>query len=121
MSITLGPGTVFITTENGEHITMGEVAKMEFTTDTCDYVDDLARPIVVKAPEATFTAEITNINRVQLYKLLHRHPWLWPVSNNWLKLHGYNMRRARGLRVAIRRQLAAYMEMVYKMQEESNT
>jgi len=41
--------------------------------------------------EATLSARV-RINKLLWYKILYRKSWHWPVSNNWLRMHGYAMR-----------------------------
>lgn len=33
------------------------------------------------------------INKRLLYKMVYFHHWDYPVSNNWLKIYSYNIRR----------------------------
>lgn len=42
---------------------------------------------------ASFSLKNATINKKLLYRMVYFHHWDYPVSNNWLKVHGYNMRR----------------------------
>lgn len=44
------------------------------------------------AAEASFTISMS-LGKRPLWRLIYGRPQRWPVSNNWLKMHGYPMRR----------------------------
>ena len=49
------------------------------------------------AAEATITINMLLRNNRLWWRMAYGRPQRWPVSNNWLKMHGYPMRR-RGCR-----------------------
>lgn len=41
----------------------------------------------------SFTLVNAAIKKRLIYEMVYFHYWDYPVFNNWLKVHGYNMRR----------------------------
>lgn len=102
-NIKFGTGT-FVLRDMDDHIICCS------DTDECiatieDYVDEECDVTIFRkeiqalmAGEATFEIKNMKIHRQLWYRLAHGIPWQWPVSNNWLKMHGYDMRRRRQIR-----------------------
>lgn len=45
------------------------------------------------AAEAALMMNMMFGNKRPWWRLIYGRPQRWPVSNNWLKMHGYSMRR----------------------------
>jgi hypothetical protein len=79
-NIDFGTGTLFI----GETKLIGNTTTLEFTYDDKEFVNDQVYLKIPLSQEATLTAEVNFTSVLRKF-----------CPNNWLKMHGYPMRRRR--------------------------
>jgi len=79
------------------------VFELEESTPNFDYWEIPANnPIILpKWDEATIEFNNVNLNRKFFWTLTYGRSWRWPVSNNWLKLNGYTLRRNKQIKKAL--------------------
>ena len=93
-NITYGPGTLFLRTNNGEEVRFDVNDAMFEYEESTDAIDTTYFKLL-SGGEATLELNNVKIYRRLWWELTMGKPWQWPVSNNWLKAHGYDMRRCR--------------------------
>lgn len=81
-----------ITFGSGTFIKIGDPIPELDVGGFTDEADEKTIKAINKAADATITIEM-NLDKRVLWRLIYRRPQRWPVSNNWLKMHGYPMRR----------------------------
>lgn len=96
-NITYGPGVLFLRTNDGKDVSVN----VNDTVVEYEDVYDATCALGFKLPnsgEATLELNNVKIDRRLWWKLTLGKPWQWPVSNNWLKIHGHDMRRQKQLK-----------------------
>jgi hypothetical protein len=90
--ITFGSGTIYLSSNDNKETVFNV---LEFTEEQDEVVNNyiITKPLIPS--EASFECK-AKINRKLLYMFAYgSNPWYWPVSNNWLKMHEYHMRRTK--------------------------
>lgn len=95
--ITFGSGTFIRIGEPIPELTAEDIV----CDNEIDKVTQAFRNLGKAAAEATITITM-NLDKRKLLRMFHGGPHCWPVSNNWLKMHGYPMHRDVQLRRAFR-------------------
>lgn len=97
-NITYGPGVIcFYSNDDNEVVFNCNNITLEFTEEY-DEIPLREEIKTLMATEAAFECNNVKIHRQLWYRLAYGSPWQWPVSNNWLKMHGHDMRRHRQIR-----------------------
>ena len=89
-------GQIFLRSNNDKEVIFSvDESLLEFTEDPMLFADhEKLKCVNHTQTEVTFRCNNATINRQLLWLIAYgSNPWMWPVSNNWLKLHGYYVRR----------------------------
>ena len=98
-NITYGPGAIFLYSNDDSEVVFNvNNATLEFTEEPDTIYREEIKALI--ANEATIEMNNVKVHRQLWYRLVYGSPWQWPVSNNWLRTHGYDMRRKRQIRKA---------------------
>lgn len=105
--ITFGSGTFIRALDDGTEYKLSDrIPEITAEDIDCDGAVDKAAKALVNlgkaAAEATLTINVLVGDKHPWWRMIYGRPQRWPVSNNWLKMHGYPMRRNVQLRRAVR-------------------